>query len=234
MKELLMPFLIMLYMTLFTACGNAANETSAVSPQTTVDNMTQQIQEDDKNEPEDKDDKAADSETAAVSANDENTMSSGRDTVVVYFSATGTTKGVAERIADVTDADIYEIIPAEPYSAADLDWNDRNSRTTIEMNDPSAHPAIADDNISFDGYSTVYIGYPIWWGDAPRIMSTFVESHDFSGLTVIPFCTSGGSGIGRSGSNLASQAGSGNWLDGDRLDADISEDEIKVWISKIN
>ena len=141
------------------------------------------------------------------------------DTVVVYFSATGTTKEVAERIANVTDADIFEITPAEPYDDADLDWHDDNSRTTIEMNDPDCRPEIANDTVQLEDYSTVYIGYPIWWGDAPRIMSTFVESHSFEGMTVIPFCTSGSSPIGKSGENLASQANGGNWLEGERLDA---------------
>ena len=155
-------------------------------------------------------------------------------TLVAYFSATGTTKGVAQQLAEVAGADIHEIKPEKPYTDADLDWNDKNSRTTIEMNDPNVRPAIANDTVVLDGYTTVYIGYPIWWGDAPRMMSTFVEAHDFDGKTVVPFCTSGGSGIGRSGSNLASQAGSGNWLDGDRLDAGISESEIKDWISSLN
>ncbi len=107
-------------------------------------------------------------------------------------------------------------------------------RANKEQNDKTARPEIANPIASIDSYDTIFLGYPIWWGDAPRIMSTFVEAHDFSGLTVIPFCTSGGSGIGRSGSNLASQSGSGNWLDGDRLDGDISEDELKTWISKHN
>ena len=152
----------------------------------------------------------------------------------MYFSATGTTKGVAERIAGVTNADIFELVPAEPYSDADLDWNDRNSRTTIEMNDPNVRPAIANDTVDLNGYTTVYIGYPIWWGDAPRMMSTFVEAHSFDGKTVIPFCTSGSSPIGRSGENLASQAGSGNWLSGGRLEANISESEIHDWINSMN
>lgn len=155
----------------------------------------------------------------------------GKDTLVVYFSATGTTKGVAEKIAAVTDADMYEIVPAEPYSSADLDWNDDNSRTTTEMNDKDARPEIGSGDVSLEGYSRVYIGYPIWWGDAPRIMSTFVEKYDFEGKTVIPFCTSGGSGIGKSGDNLKEQAGSGNWLAGDKLDSGISEDELKTWIN---
>ena len=141
---------------------------------------------------------------------------------------------MAERIASVTNADIFELIPAEPYTDADLDWNDSGSRTTIEMNDPDVRPEIANDTVDLSSCATVYIGYPIWWGDAPRIMSTFVEAHDFSGKTVIPFCTSGGSSIGRSGSNLASQAGSGNWLEGGRLDVSISDSEIQDWINNMN
>ena len=145
-----------------------------------------------------------------------------------------TTKGVAEGVASVTNADLYEIIPAEPYSSDDLDWHDNNSRTSIEMNNPDTRPAIASDTVSLDKYSTVYIGYPIWWGDAPRIMSTFVESYNFDNITVIPFCTSGGSSIGRSGDNLRDLAGSGTWISGDMLDADISESEIQDWINDLN
>ncbi len=153
-----------------------------------------------------------------------------KDTLVVYFSATGTTKGVAEKIANVTGADMYEIVPAEPYSSDDLDWNDDNSRTTTEMNDKDARPEIGSRDVSLDGYSRIFIGYPIWWGDAPRIVSTFVEKYSFEGKTVIPFCTSGGSGIGKSGDNLKEQAGSGSWLAGDKLDSGMSEDELQTWI----
>lgn len=176
----------------------------------------------------------SESESVAVSEPEEESSSTETETLVVYFSATGTTKGVAERIASVTNADLYEIIPAEPYSSDDLDWHDSNSRTSIEMNDINVRPEIASESISLDSYSTIYIGYPIWWGDVPRIMSTFVESYDFSDKTVVPFCTSGGSGIGRSGDNLKELANSGNWLSGDRLDADISENEIQDWINDLN
>ena len=144
-------------------------------------------------------------------------MVNNKEVLVVYFSATGTTKRVAERIAELTNADIYEIVALNPYSSADLNWNDSNSITTIEMNDENARPEIGSEDIDISAYAKIYIGYPIWWGDAPRIMSTFVEKHNFDGMTVIPFCTSGGSGIGRSGSNLAGQAGSGNWQNGERL-----------------
>lgn len=158
----------------------------------------------------------------------ENNTDNNGKTLVVYFSATGTTKGVALQIASVTDADTYEILAAEPYTADDLNWNDKNSRTTLEQNDKSVRPEIGSDKISLDGYSTIYIGYPIWWGEEPRIMDTFVESYDFSGKTMIPFCTSGGSSIGSSGVNLEANAGNGNWLEGDRLSA---SSDIEGWVS---
>ena len=156
--------------------------------------------------------------------------SSGNATLVVYFSATGNTKGVAEKIASITGADTSEIKAAQEYTEEDLDWNDSESRTTHEQNDVSARPEIGSDKVSLDGYTTIYIGYPIWWGEEPRIMDTFVESYDFDGITMIPFCTSGSSGIGSSGQNLADNAGSGNWLEGARFGAGASEDEIRSWI----
>ncbi len=226
----------------FTACGNA--DTSSSVPTETSKQTENAWQETQAQQTEQSaelteaakpdEEKAVPEQTETQPENPDTTESSGKDTIVVYFSATGTTKGVAERIATVTDGDLFELLPAEPYSDADLDWHDKNSRTTIEMNDPNVRPAIANDTVNLESYTTVYIGYPIWWGDAPRIMSTFVEAHDFDGKTVIPFCTSGGSGIGRSGSSLASQAGSGNWLDGKRLDAGISESGIQDWISSMN
>ncbi|MBQ8942202.1 MAG: flavodoxin [Firmicutes bacterium] len=220
MKKLFASVFMILGLLCLTACASSTNE-SAPAAENTVRSEAAADTETDKAKPA-PDNSGTETETPE--------QKESKDTVVVYFSATGTTKGVAEKIAAAEDADIYELIPAEPYSAADLDWNDKNSRTTLEMNDPDVRPAIGNDNIELDGYSTMYIGYPIWWGDAPRIMSTFVEAHDFDGITVIPFCTSGGSGIGKSGDNLASQAGSGNWLKGDRLNANVSEDEIQKWI----
>ena len=151
--------------------------------------------------------------------------------LVVYFSATGTTRGVAERIAALTGGDLAEIVPAQPYTAEDLNYNDRTTRATVEQNTADARPEIADE-ISLEGYTTVYLGYPIWWGDAPRIMSTFVESHDFTGVTVIPFCTSGGSGAGRTGEKLGEQAGTGSFLSSTRLSAEISEDELRAWLDR--
>ena len=183
---------------------------------------------------EDKGNKTNTNNTVAnnTNATDTSTTNGDRDTLVVYFSATGTTKGVAEKIAKVTNADIYEITAAEPYSDADLDWHDNNSRSTKEQNDSSVRPAIGSAPISLDGYKTIYIGYPIWWGEEPRIMDTFVEANKFDGKTVIPFCTSGGSGIGQSGKNLEKLAKSGTWLSGGRLNGNDSESDIKSWVDK--
>ncbi|WP_407384496.1 flavodoxin [Ruminococcus sp.] len=165
--------------------------------------------------------------TADAQQSADKPASGGTKTLVVYFSATGTTKGVAEQIASVSGADTYEITAAQTYTEADLNWNDTNSRTTLEQNDKSVRPAIGSETISLDAYSTIFIGYPIWWGEEPRIMDTFVESYDFTGKTMIPFCTSGGSGIGASGSNLAANAKTGTWLEGTRLSG---SSDIKGWI----
>ena len=155
------------------------------------------------------------------------------DVLVAFFSATGTTKGVAEKIAAITDADLYEIVPAEPYSDADLNWNDRNSRSTKEQNDKTVRPEIGSEALDLSGYTTVYLGFPIWWGEEPRILDTFVESCSFDGITIIPFCTSSSSGIGRSGPNMEALAGSGNWLEGKRFGGSVSESELKSWIDNL-
>ena len=152
------------------------------------------------------------------------------DTLVIYFSCTGTTKGVAEKLANVTGANLYEIVPAVPYTAEDLNYNDRSTRATSEQDHPDTRPEIGGEDIDLTGYTTVYIGYPIWWGEEPRILCTFVESHDFTDRTVIPFCTSGGSGIGRSGDDLAKLAGTGTWLKGARHSESISESELSAWV----
>lgn len=173
---------------------------------------------------------AAPEETAQPQTAEPETEQNEERVLVVYFSATGTTKRVAEMIADITGADLYEIKAAQEYTEADLDWHDSNSRTTHEQNDPEVRPEIGSDPVSLEGYTTVYIGYPIWWGEEPRIMDTFVESSSFEGITVIPFCTSSSSGMGRSGKNLEENAGSGTWLEGKRFGAGATEEELKSWI----
>ena len=169
-------------------------------------------------------------ETAEEPANEAPAATDHSDVLVVYFSATGTTEGVAERIANVTGADVYEILAAQPYTEADLNYNDNSSRSTTEQNDKSVRPEIGSEDISLEGYTTIYLGFPIWWGEEPRILDTFVEKYNFDGITVIPFCTSGSSGIGRSGSNMEELAGSGTWLEGERFSGGVSEEELKSWI----
>lgn len=169
-------------------------------------------------------------ETAEELANEAPAATDHSDVLVVYFSATGTTEGVAERIANVTGADVYEILAAQPYTEADLNYNDNSSRSTTEQNDKSARPEIGSEDISLEGYTTIYLGFPIWWGEEPRILDTFVEKYNFDGITVIPFCTSGSSGIGRSGSNMEEFAGSGTWLEGERFSGGVSEEELMSWI----
>ena len=154
----------------------------------------------------------------------------GSGVLVAYFSATGTTRGVAEMIAEIEGADLYEILPAREYTEDDLNWHDSSSRTTLEQNDSEARPEMAGDPLSLEGYATVYLGYPIWWGEEPRILDTFVEAYSFEGVTVIPFCTSSSSGIGRSGTNLEENAGSGIWLEGRRFGGDVTEEELRSWI----
>ena len=150
--------------------------------------------------------------------------------LVAYFSATGNTKGVAEQIADLTGGDLYEIVPSEPYTDEDLDYTNPDSRSQVEGDDPAARPAIGSELADLDGYATVYLGYPIWNGQAPKIISTFLESYDFSGITIVPFCTSASSGIGSSAESLEPLADSAEWLEGERFDAEVSASDIQAWL----
>lgn len=156
-----------------------------------------------------------------------------RHVLVLYFSATGNTKSVAEKIAALTDADLCEIMPAQPYTDDDLNYNDSGSRATKEQNTPDARPELATDPISLEGYDTIYFGYPIWWGEEPRILDTFVEQYEFAELTIIPFCTSASSGVGNSAKHLADLAGGGNWMEGQRFSSNVSEEELSAWIESI-
>lgn len=201
------------------ACGNSASQTEQPSTEdTSVESK-------------------ADTNSAENSTDMENTDNQDvqdHKVLVAYFSATGTTKGVAEHIANGLNADIYEIVPEDPYTDADLNYNDNNSRTTIEMNDPNARPEISGSVENMEQYDIIFVGYPIWWGEAPRIVSTFMESYDFSGKTIVPFCTSGGSGIGSSASNLERLTSGATWLDGRRLNGSDSQDTVMEWINSLD
>ena len=153
--------------------------------------------------------------------------------LVVYFSATGTTRGVAEKLAEGLSADLYEIVPEEPYTGADLNYNNSRSRTSIEMDDPACRPAIAGELPDLAAYDTILIGYPIWWGDAPRIMSTFAESVDLTDKTLAVFFTSGSSGLGGSMRHLEQQSGAGTWLEGKRFTNRTTVEELVNWAKSL-
>lgn len=156
-------------------------------------------------------------------------------TLVVYFSATGNTKPLAEYAAAYLSADLYEIVAAQPYTDADLNYGDNKSRTTLEQGDDTARPEIEGLIESIDGYDTLYLGYPIWWGEAPRIISTFLESFDFSGKTIIPFCTSASSGVGSSANLLHDLCAEDTiWMDGTRFAIGTDESKIADWIDGMN
>lgn len=153
-------------------------------------------------------------------------------TLVAYFSMTGTTARAAEKIAQATGGELYAITPAEPYTRADLDWNDKQSRSSVEMNDPKSRSAIKDGKKNIADYDVVFIGYPIWWNLAPRIVNTFIESHDLKGKTVIPFATSGSSSIANSVAALKKAYPGLDWKEGKLMNR-IGESGIREWIGKL-
>lgn len=163
-------------------------------------------------------------------------VASDKKTLVVYFSATGSTKSVAEAIAKNANADIFEIVPQDPYTDSDLNWSNENSRVTLEHNDESRRdiPLVKSVPDNWDEYGTVYIGYPIWWEIAAWPINGFVTSNDFTGKTVIPFCTSASSGLGNSAKLLEDAAGSGNWKEGKRFSSNASEKEVAEWVSAVS
>lgn len=150
--------------------------------------------------------------------------------LVAVYSASGVTRRVGQEIARISGGDFFEIVPKEIYTSGDLNWMNKKSRSSVEMNDPSARPEIASTVADMDSYDTVIIGFPIWWGIAPRIIETFLESYDFSGKTIIPFCTSGGSGVGRSDSELHKNvSGDVKWEKGVQINRP-NEGAIKKWL----
>lgn len=222
MKRIISMACIFSLLFALTACGSKSNGTdSAGSTAEPSVPQTDEAQADSSvSSSEEEEDEQADAEPE-----------SNAKILVAYFSATGTTKTLAEYAADAMAADLYEIIPEEPYTDEDLDYGNDQSRSSLEMNDPDARPSISGSVENMEQYDIIFLGYPIWWGDSPRIIASFVESYDFSGKTIVPFCTSGGSGIGSSAKNLHGLAASDvTWLDGERLKSGSSRDDIVNWI----
>ena len=228
---------------LLTACADTAGGNSL---QKTTDSKVEQSNsagsKDEQNSPSESkneqsvssENKTSENEPAVSDASsepsaDESKTGTGKDTLVIYFSRTGNTEKIAEHLIDITNADSYVIEAAVPYTDDDIRYQDDNCRANQEQNDKTVRPEIANPIASIDSYDTIFLGYPIWWGQEPRIIDTFLESYDFSDKTVIPFCTSGSSGIETSERNISELVSIGNQLEGRRFSAGASKDEVKEW-----
>ena len=207
----------------FAACGSSASSAAATPTPTTepIPAPTEQSA-------------PAESETTETVGSTEETTTDGK-ALVVYYSATGTTKRVAQLIADAIGADLFEVEPAEPYTTADLNYSDKNSRVSREHDDESLRDValVSAEVPDWDSYDTVFIGYPIWWGGAAWPMNGFMTANDFTGKTVIPFATAASSGMGESGTDLAKLAGTGDWLDVQRFFSSTTADDIQSWLDTL-
>ena len=154
--------------------------------------------------------------------------------LVAYFSASGVTAKAAWKLSEAIGADLHEIKPEVLYSSADLNWMDKKSRSSVEMNDPSSRPTIAEKLADMEKYDVVFVGFPLWWYVAPTIINTFLESYDFSGKTIIPFATSGGSGMGKTNEKLGPSCPGATLLQGKLLNGNLSEDSLKNWVKNLN
>ncbi|MBQ3335630.1 MAG: flavodoxin [Eubacteriaceae bacterium] len=178
----------------------------------------------------------ANANNSASSSSGEKESTQGKKVIVVYFSGSGNTKRVAELAADELKADTFEIVPAQPYSEADLNWTNSESRVNKEHNDVSLQNVllVSDKVTNWSDYNVVLIGYPIWWRDAAWVINGFVQNNDFSGKQVIPFCTSTSSELGSSGTNLEKMAGTGEWKEGKRFTENPDESEVRQWARELN
>lgn len=208
MKKIFAAMFAALMICMMTACGNSSAEKNSA---------------DEKNPPAEKNPAAAEQSAAEKSAN---------EILVVYFSCAGHTKKAALEVAEILHADTFEIVPAEPYTPEDLNYNVKNCRANVEQENPAARPEIAGKIENFAQYKTVVVAFPIWWGAEPRIIDTFVESYDFAGKKIIPVCTSGGSDIQAAEKNLREMCKGASVLEGKRLGI-ISTDEVKAWLDSL-
>lgn len=228
---------LVLVLGLVTGCSsnNSKNNASTGSVRETTAAATQSTEKETTTEASKESDATTEASSENASAETTQDGTSGK-TLVVYYSASGSTRRVAETIADTLGADLFEITPVEPYSSADLNWTNDNSRVTREHNDESLRDIeltqIVPENC--DSYDTVLIGYPIWWAIAAWPVDNFVKGNDFTGKTVIPFCTSASSGLGNSGNLLAEMAGTGDWQEGHRFSSGVSASDVEKWVSSLN
>ncbi len=238
MVSLLLPFAMLFVLS---ACGQSAVAEKQEEVQPAVQKTDEQMEtsqngaETEKQETERQMETEIEEEPSeyVMTAAEEQEEDMGAETLVVYFSCTGTTAGVAEYVAEILNADLYEIVAEDPYTEEDLAYY-TNGRADQEQNDPDVRPAISGGVENMDEYDTIFLGYPIWHGQAPRIISTFLESYDFSGKTIIPFCISHSSGIGSSASDLHGLCSdSAEWADGKRFESGASKESIESWIREI-
>lgn len=232
MKKLLSVLMTLTIMLSLAACGSGKDsEGSSPDKQEQPGELSSDVQE-----PEQSDELPSDvQEEQPDEPSAEGDGPEGK-ALVVYFSATGNTKAVAETLAGLQGADLYEIVPEQPYTDEDLNYNDRNTRATAEQNDPDARPAIQGSITDFEQYDVVYVGYPIWWGDMPRILYTFFDTYDFGGKTIAPFCTSGSSGLSGTPGTIAGLEEGAVVLDGLPISgsaADSAENSILEWLDSI-
>lgn len=218
MKRIFAVLTALMLLCTLAACGGKENQ-SPVDP-------SQTVQEGNLSEGEDS---IPPDESGSVTDSDEETR-----VLVAYFSATGHTENIARHIQTHLDADLYQIVPEEPYTDDDLNYSDDDCRANREQNDPDARPAIAGTLEHPEDYDVVFLGYPIWWGQAPKIIYTFLESNDFAGVTVVPFCTSGSSEIGSSVEHLQPLSPDADWRSGQRFSGGASQEDVASWIDSLD
>lgn len=215
MKRILAMLSAVMLLCTLTACAEAENQSGSHSSQTVQG------------------ENASEDEISSMPDESKSTVHEKSRVLVAYFSTTGNTEHVAQYVQTVLDADLYEIVPEEPYTDNDLDYSNGDCRANLEQNDPDARPTIAGTLEHPEDYDVVFLGYPIWWGQAPKIMQTFLGSYDFDGVTIVPFCTSGSSGIGSSAENLHNSAPDAKWLAGQRFGSNASQEEVAAWVEEL-
>ena len=232
MKRTLSLFLSLVMVLSLTACSGNGSSSSQASSSAPASSAAESSASESSSEASSEVSSEAPSSSEVSSQVQAGETASGSNVLVVYYSATGNTAQVAQYIADSTGGDLFEIQPVEPYTDDDLKWTDDNSRVSQEHADESLRDVelVADTVDNWDQYDTVFIGYPIWWGIAAWPVDGFVEANDFSGKTVIPFCTSSSSGLGESGQLLADMAGTGDWQEGQRFRSGASQEDVQSWV----
>ena len=230
MKKITAFLMSLLLVFSFAACGNN-QQAKDTTPEPSSEPVSETTSEPEKAE------QSSETSSASQSESEDNTgdtdvASTGGKTLIVYYSASGNTEEVANYIASATGGDLFEIVPTEIYTNADLDWTDDDSRVSRDHDNDDERdvPLVSDTVDNWDEYDTVFIGYPIWWGIAAWPVDGFIKANDFTGKTVIPFCTSSSSGLGESGELLEEMAGTGGWLEGERFRSGASEETVRSWV----